>query len=421
MKKTLALVLALVLLLTLCACSKEEEKTPTVPVDTTAPTETEPQAPETTEPVTEPENLDVTGVWAWDMQFNPAYWESVGVEGVTKVVTIRTYLDLRADGTGQAIRPQSSLVDTCKDLMEIMEDYLPSLLYASYAEQGLDEAAADAAMKEAYGMTVKEFAAATLADFSDEDLLLQFNLSPDTEDITYSTEGNVLILDGDRLTVSPEGDKLVITDTDNEQMKIMMLFPSVMVRAELPVEEEPPVVEVDNELIGTWQWNVVLGSDFWASNGMEGATVSVTLPLHMEFRKDGMAEITLNAADEGLREDLLNLLTEYTIALTYAQLADQGLDEAAADAQMKTETGKTVPEYVAEIYAAMDMDDLVASMGLEQLNETAAYTLEGDQLTVEDAVYTIELIGDTLTLTPQGEVETNSLLGEPPYIMTRIQ
>lgn len=105
------------------------------------------------------------------------------------------------------------LVMTVKDLegyKSVMEQYLITALYAEFAAQGIDQETADAGMQATYGMTVAEFAAASVESVDAESLTESLSMVYYVEDGAlyggYSWDEDLEVqnytLDGDKLSLN---------------------------------------------------------------------------------------------------------------------------------------------------------------------------------------------------------------------------
>ncbi len=203
-----ALLLVLVLAVSLCACggstTKERDNDPKEKNTTVAPTTPDPITALPTDPVVNIDS-DLVGKWCYEMDLTQTM-----VTGITANLGIELteeptpcicplYLTFNADATCQM---EIGTEDFGAAFLEFLSSIIPYMVEVAYqqgAAQGLDRAAMDQQIMDAYGMTLAEFYEATFAEMNPADLL------GGTEDLnlkgTYS-------IDGDRLYIVSEDEKL---------------------------------------------------------------------------------------------------------------------------------------------------------------------------------------------------------------------
>ena len=108
---------------------------------------------------------DIQGLWACEFTMTG---EEMGLDsGIIDEVTLRVLIDLCNDGT----MVFSVGIPDEEAFMNQLIDAYTEVLYAEFAAYDMDRAAADEAMKQTYGMGVREYMESTLGSFSFNDLL----------------------------------------------------------------------------------------------------------------------------------------------------------------------------------------------------------------------------------------------------------
>lgn len=146
---------------------------------------------------------DIFGTWTGTAT-NSA--EELGVEGVDADITYTATMIFRADGTAQ----QTTLLEK-ESYIAAMTDWTVEYMYALYAGYGMTEADADAAMKAAYGMDVREYVQASFAELSEEDLTSVIDW------VYYVEDGQLYLAESWDAEFAPariavEGDSLTMED-----------------------------------------------------------------------------------------------------------------------------------------------------------------------------------------------------------------
>lgn len=161
----------------------------------------------TDERFTTENNADLFGTWSCKF---PMTGETMGLEGVDVQLDCLLYLDLANDGS---MTMRFAPADE-EEFTQFMVQYVADALYAELAASGMDQAAADAAMKEVYGMGVQEYAQEAMqtmglssifdamafnAVYYAEDGYLYIGVSWDAsmEGSEYTLEGDTLRIAGD--------------------------------------------------------------------------------------------------------------------------------------------------------------------------------------------------------------------------------
>ena len=102
---------------------------------------------------------DIQGKWGYDMTLTG---EDMGLSDFDYAMECQLYVVFGNDGTfnfGMTVADEDAFMD-------YMAEYTKATTYAELAAQGLNEEAADAAVKEAFGMTMDEYIEASLEGFS---------------------------------------------------------------------------------------------------------------------------------------------------------------------------------------------------------------------------------------------------------------
>lgn len=152
---------------------------------------------------------DLQGKW---MTETTVGGEEMGLEGFDAELTMQVILELGNDGT---LGMSFGVADE-EAFMQAVIDYTADTLYATLEAEGMTREEADEAMKLAYGMDVKTYAAAAMSGMSFGDIMGMVDIA-----CVYYVEGDQLylaeswdaqmdsttyILDGDTLTL---GDDIV--------------------------------------------------------------------------------------------------------------------------------------------------------------------------------------------------------------------
>ena len=161
----------------------------------------------TDERFTTASTIDLQGKWVANL---PISSEMFGIEGFEGSLDLQISLDLGNDGTMKM--GYTTLND--EEFSAAMTKYLVDTLYAELAAAGLNQEAADAAMVDAYGMNVQEYAASAMAELDFSAIFEAMNITG-----VYYVEGGLLYtgvswdmemgsseftLEGDSLTLAEE-------------------------------------------------------------------------------------------------------------------------------------------------------------------------------------------------------------------------
>lgn len=145
-------------------------------------------------------------------------------------------------------------------------------------------------------------------------------------------------------------------------------------------------------LFGKWVCQLPLTGEMMNLPDFEG---DLTYLLIWQFNNDGTMSMHQELGD---KEAFTKALIDYTVNLTYQQLAAQGLDKEAANAALKQQIGMTVEEYAAVYVGSIDFGTIIGSA-----KKPGVYYLDGNQLYTGDDWAKLEpteikLNGNELTL-----------------------
>lgn len=152
---------------------------------------------------------DIQGLWAADLIMTG---EDIGLDpGIMDQLTMRLLIDLRNDGTMFA----SVEIPDEETFMKNLIDAYVEMMYAEFESYGMDRTAADDAMKQTYGMGLREYLESTLGTISFNDLLSSVYSELNLGGVYYIENGKFFsgsnwkapmveesyILDGDTLVI----------------------------------------------------------------------------------------------------------------------------------------------------------------------------------------------------------------------------
>lgn len=149
-----------------------------------------------------------------------------------------------------------------------------------------------------------------------------------------------------------------------------------------PIKTDPRfTTSAAAQLLGTWGVQVVGNSE---SLGLEGFPGEIAFSMTLEFGPDGKFTYGVQVQDE---ESFKESMVQYTLAQTYAQLAEEGLNQEAADASFWDTYGMTTEQYVRQTVEAMNFNELFSAVS-SALNMGGVYYVEApflyNALTWED-------------------------------------
>lgn len=151
------------------------------------------------------------------------------------------------------------------------------------------------------------------------------------------------------------------------------------------------------DLQGKWFMEVPLTGE---AMGIEDFPGEAPVNFIMDFCNDGNVNISVEVTD-----GFIDAMVAYSVDMTYAEFAAQGVDKETADAAFQQTSGMTIQEYLKQEMEKVDFNAMYASLfeaaglggvyyvedGLiytgsnwDDEMEPSAYTLEGDSLTIDE-------------------------------------
>lgn len=124
---------------------------------------------------------------------------------------------------------------------------------------------------------------------------------------------------------------------------------------------------------GKWVFPAKITGDMME---LEGFTESLTMNIYMEFSNDGKLTMSMETEES---DAFFEALAQYMADLFYTELAAQGINKAAADAEMLAAYGMTVGEYFKTVVGSIDFSAMFA-----MFNEEGCYYVNGDTLYTAD-------------------------------------
>lgn len=126
-------------------------------------------------------------------------------------------------------------------------------------------------------------------------------------------------------------------------------------------------------LLGKWGMELVADGEMM---GLEGFTGEVELLYIFEFGNAGDYSVTM----EILNKDAFNeALIDYTITSTYAEFANQGLDQGGANEAMQSAYGMSVEDYARQTISQIDFGELFNTI-YSAIDAGGVYYAEGPYL-----------------------------------------
>ena len=192
MKKLLCLLLALVMVLSLAACSDSDSDSGSK----------RGKKDKEEEEVIELED-GIIGTWTMGITFTE---EMLQVEGVN-IEDLPVIFTFDEDGEVTLSFSEAAVEIFEEKLLDAMED----MVYAEMEAEGMSRDEIDELFETYYGMSVTDY----MKDALDEaDVLSMLTELEETHD--YEVDGDKLIIDGTEMTAEIKGDKLTITDCEDE-------------------------------------------------------------------------------------------------------------------------------------------------------------------------------------------------------------
>ena len=126
-------------------------------------------------------------------------------------------------------------------------------------------------------------------------------------------------------------------------------------------------------LFGRWVYTMRAGADMLE---LEGFTGYLDVNIYMEFFNDGKVVMSVDAEECA---DFDTLLIQYLVDQFYTACAAEGINKAAADAEMVASLGMTTEEYFKTVANSVDFSAM-----FEALSEEGVYYVSGDTLYTSD-------------------------------------
>ena len=198
MKKLTAMLLAALMCLAMAACAVVDTAGPGDGLkDTTGAAQDTTEAfVDTTETTADPNAFDadaaaqVIGTWKTTVSFNTA---DAGLDGVDENFSVPLLITFDVQGSFTIVVDSQSFMDS---ITKYYVEWVKSSTYEQYAAEGMDQAAADQAIMDSYGMTMDEYAYSTMDSLDASSVIAEVQL-----------DGNYRVAE----------DKLYITTTDGTE------------------------------------------------------------------------------------------------------------------------------------------------------------------------------------------------------------
>ena len=205
MKKLLCLLLALVMVLSLAACSDSDSGSKKGKKDKEETVELED---------------GIVGTWTLEVTFTE---EMLEVEGVN-IEDLPVTLTFDEDG-----EVTLSFSDKAVDLFEEkLLDAMIEMMYTQMEAEGTTREEVDELFKTYYDTTVDEYMKSALEEADVMSMLTELEESHE-----YEVDGDTLIIDGTEMTAEIKGDKLTITDCEDEDF-----WPALGLEAPITLERD---------------------------------------------------------------------------------------------------------------------------------------------------------------------------------------
>lgn len=124
---------------------------------------------------------------------------------------------------------------------------------------------------------------------------------------------------------------------------------------------------------GRWVYSMQVGGDMM---DLEGFTGYLDMSVYLDFSNDGKMKLTIEGKES---ENFDALLTQYMVDQFYKECAAQGVNKAAADAEIQASFGMTTEEYFMQAAKTVDFGAM-----FEMLNIEGFYYVDGDTLYTGD-------------------------------------
>ena len=302
--------------------------------------------------------------------------------------------------------------DSVRAMGDRIGEVFPELLAA---ELDMDLETLEATLEQA-GMTWDDFYAQlgfTPEEFGDM-MLSSIGEGMNSEIVPYTVDGSRLILldeDGSEngfLVFERDGDALTVTSVSDDGTEAYDNLTDLLPWRFVKVGEARPVLEnpnVDEELLGDWETYITVGQlaeeDDEELMAVMAPIMDMKIWMILTFDEDGAAELTVEEASLRAIGDKMAEQLPTLIALEFGE-EGQSLEEVLEDMDMTLEEIYEMLQITPESYSEM----MVESLREEYFADRAfAYTVEGDQILLQDAfedeeyVLTYTVAGDELTVT----------------------
>lgn len=181
------------------------------------------------------------------------------------------------------------------------------------------------------------------------------------------------------------------------------------------------------KLYGTWGMSVDMGETIASEMGEEFADFESVLDvkLFFIFNEDGTVEV--KADKETFVENFNGWMDDfiaYSVAMTYEQFADMGVEKADADAMIEEQFGGTMEDYLREMLAAqLDAEALADEMtvnGFWEVKDDKLYMSEEEEFG-ENEYNPFSISGDELTINAPEGAESDTIIPglEYPMVFTK--
>lgn len=168
------------------------------------------------------------------------------------------------------------------------------------------------------------------------------------------------------------------------------------------------------ELQGEWFMEVPLTGEMMGVEDFPGEA-----PINMILKFGNAGDVTIAV---GITDEFTDAMVAYSVDMTYAEFAAQGVDKEAADSAFESTYGMSIQEYTRKEMEAVDFDTLYAILfeaaglggvyyvedGLlyigsnwDEEMEGSAYTLDGDSVTIDDLLETMGVEGALTRMTEE--------------------
>lgn len=235
LKKLLCLLLALVMVLSLAACSDsdsgkdddddEDDEEISEDKDKNDKNDKDDKDDEDEEPTEPADPADaILGSWITYIYMTA---ENTGLDGFSTDAGLPVVFTFEEDGTATMAAYEEGLEDAIAELEADLCEYMVELMYTQLEASGYTREDVDTLFSDTYGMSLAEYAEASVEEMGMYDSFMEINESGD-----YTIDGNVLKLDGQELTFEVDGDILKVLDSSDPDYweELGLTFPVEMER-----------------------------------------------------------------------------------------------------------------------------------------------------------------------------------------------